>query len=89
MKNSKNLLTQLLLLFYFLKVQHSHYFSQQILSFKLLFIFYLKITIIIFLPSIINCNNLLFNINCKNIVKNIIKIIKKILFFSFFIYFFI
>ena len=42
MRNSKNLLTQLLLLFYFLKVQYSHYFSQQILSFKLLFIFYLK-----------------------------------------------
>ena len=42
MKNSKNLLTQLLLLFYFLKVQHSRYFSQQILSFKLLLNFYLK-----------------------------------------------
>ena len=42
MKISKNLLIQLLLLFYFLEVHHSHYFSQQILSFKLLLIFYLK-----------------------------------------------
>ena len=53
MRPSKSLLTQLLLLlFIFLKVQHSQYFLQQILGFKLLFVFYLKnITIIIFLPS--------------------------------------
>ena len=42
MKTSKSLLAQLLLLFYFLEVQHSQYFSEQILGFKLLFVFYLK-----------------------------------------------
>ena len=46
MRPSKSLLTQLLLLlFIFLKVQHSQYFLQQILGFKLLFVFYLKISL--------------------------------------------
>ena len=46
MKTSKNLLTKLLLLFlFFLEVQHSQYFLQQILNFKLLFVLYLKISL--------------------------------------------
>ena len=43
---SKSLLTKLLLLFlFFLEVQHSQYFLQQILNFKLLFVLYLKISL--------------------------------------------
>ena len=46
MKTSKILLTKLLLLFlFFLEVQYSQYFLQQILNFKLLFVFYLKISL--------------------------------------------
>ena len=44
MKTSKSLLTKLLL-FFFLEVQHLQYFLQQILNFKLLFVFYLKISL--------------------------------------------
>ena len=43
MRTSKSLLIQLLLLLLlFLEVQHSQYFSQQILDFKLIVVFYLK-----------------------------------------------
>ena len=46
MKTSKSLLIKILLLFlFFLEVQHSQYFLQQILNFKLLFVFYLKISL--------------------------------------------
>ena len=46
MKTNKSLLIKLLLLFLvFLEVQHSQYFLQQILNFKLLFVFYLKISL--------------------------------------------
>ena len=46
MKTNKSLLTQFLLLFFFfLEVQYSQYFLQQILGFKLFFVFYFKISL--------------------------------------------
>ena len=39
-------------------------------------------TIIIFLPSIIGCNNLLLSISCKSVVKNIVDVAFFLFFFS-------
>ena len=87
MKTSKSLLYKLLLLFlFFLEVQYSQYFLQQILNFKLFFVFYLKISLLLlFLPSTIGCNNLVLSISYKSIVKNIVNVAFFFIFYLFFI----